>query len=160
MPAYMPPKMLRKATDEQLADHYDKHGNCPRCQKQILRELERRDHAEAVKRAAFSRRMEREETVEYAYVTAEQDTRGSMVNRKGQARGVDPRSLFTGSEERARRYASEELLEHWQTHGRPTAAMFAGRDTRVQPRATEPRRRQRGVRSVPKVRKVPAVQYR
>jgi hypothetical protein len=37
--------------------------------------------------------------------------------------------LFTGPESRARRYASEELLNHWQMHPRPTAAFFAGKDT-------------------------------
>jgi hypothetical protein len=161
MPAYLPPKMLHQASDQQLLDHYDRHGDCPRCRKQILREFERRDltvtRRKAAGQRATSRRLEREETVEHAYVTAERETRGTLVNRKGTARGVNPRSLFTGSEERARRYASEELLEHWQTHGRPTAAMHHGRDTRVQPRATEPRRRKRGVSSV---RPVSAVRHR
>lgn len=82
-------------------------------------------------------------------MTAERATSGYMLNRNGMARGINPQSLFTGSEERARRYASEELLEHWQRHGRPTAAMFRGKDTRVQPRATEPKRRQYGIKGHP-----------
>ncbi|HMD25235.1 MAG TPA: hypothetical protein VKH61_14135 [Streptosporangiaceae bacterium] len=149
LPAYIPPKMLKQASDNQLAEHYSEHGDCPKCRRQIEREMDRRDLAEARQRGARSRATERGETVEHHYVTAERETRGSMVNRKGQAAGVDPRSLFTGSEERARRYASDELLEHWQTTGRPTAAMFRGEDTRVQPRATAWKRKPRGVRTQP-----------
>jgi hypothetical protein len=64
-----------------------------------------------------------------------------MLNRAGQAAGIDERSLFTGPESRARRYASEELLNHRQSHPRPTAAYFQGRDTTLGPQYTAPRRR-------------------
>lgn len=163
-PAILPPRLLRKASDEDLEQHYRTHRNCPKCERQVIRELNRRDQADQLRKAAgaraYSRRMEREEAVEYAYVTAERETRGNMLNPRGRARGISDRSLFTGSEERARRYASEELLEHWQVHGRPTIGMFRGRDTRVQPKATEPRRKVRGVREVRKVRTVQAVRHR
>ena len=161
MPVILPNKLLRRASDEDLAAHYDRvqgsSAKDARARAQVLHEMERRDRAEeerkrrreAVAYGAYSRRQEREEAVEHAYVTAERETRGNMLNRKGEARGINPRSLFTGSEERARRYGSEELLEHWQTHGRPTAAMFRGRDTRVRPRATEPMRRQYGIKGHP-----------
>jgi hypothetical protein len=161
MPVILPSKLLRRASDEDLAAHYDRvqgsSAKDARARAQVLYELERRDRVagerkrrrEAVAYGAYARRLEREEAVEHAYVTAERATRGYMLNCKGMAWGINPRSLFTGSEERARRYASEELLEHWQMHGRPTAAMFRGRDTRVQPRATEPKRRQYGVKGHP-----------
>jgi hypothetical protein len=161
MPVILPNKLLRRASDEDLAAHYERiHGNTAkdeRARAQVLyemdrrdrREVERRRHREAIAHGAYARRLDREETVEHAYVTAERDTRGNMLNRKGEARGINPRSLFTGSEARARRYASEELLEHWQEHGRPTAAMFRGKDTRVHAMATEPRRREYGVRGHP-----------
>jgi hypothetical protein len=66
-----------------------------------------------------------------------------MLNRRGQAQDIDPRSLFTGPASRARKYASVELLEHWETHHRPTEAMFAGRDTRVMEDFTDRRARRR-----------------
>src|SRR5271156_3437187 len=104
MPAFLPPRMLKTASDNDLADHYQKHGDCPKCQRQIEREMDRRDRQEIARRAvgqrAWSRRMEREEAVEHAFVSAEAATSGYMLNRKGQARGISDRSLFTGSEER------------------------------------------------------------
>jgi hypothetical protein len=161
MPVILPDKLLRRASDEDLAEHYDRvsHGHTDkdrRAEAQVLHELDRRDQAEHKRKQAeadrekrrkdvahrrFARRTEREEAVEHAFVKAEEVTRGNLVNKKGQARGVNPRSLFTGSEATARRYASEELLDYWQTHGRPTEAMFRGKDTRVHPQATEPKRR-------------------
>lgn len=66
-----------------------------------------------------------------------------MLNRAGKAQDVDERSLFTGPESRARRYASEELLNHWASHPRPTSAYFAGKDTTLGPQYTAPRKRYR-----------------
>jgi hypothetical protein len=161
MPVILPNKLLRRASDEDLAAHYDRvqggSAKDVRARAQVLHEMDRRDRLaeerkrrrKAVAYGAYARRLEREEAVEHAYVTAERTTSGYMLNRKGMARGINPRSLFTGSEARARRYASEELLEHWQTHGRPTAAMFRGKDTRVHPMATEPKRRQYGIKGHP-----------
>ena len=156
MPVILPSKLLRQASEEDLMKHYDRVQGRPQEDKaraQVLYEMERRDAADAERKrrrealsyGAYARRHEREEIKEAAYVSAERATRGNLVNAKGRARGVEPRSLFTGSEERARRYASEELLEHWQAHGRPTRAMMQGRDTRIQPRATEWKRKPRGV---------------
>jgi hypothetical protein len=54
-----------------------------------------------------------------------------MLNRRGREAGVDERTLFTGPEARARKYASEELLTYWETHPRLTEAYFQGQDTRV-----------------------------
>ena len=160
MPVILPSKLLRRASEADLEEHYRRVEGKPKedaARNQVLYEMERRDRAdaerkrrrEAVAYGAYSRRLEREEAVEYAYVSAEQATNGYMLNRKGMAAGINPRSLFTGSEDRARRYASEELLEHWRTHGRPTRAMFQGRDTRVHDVATEPKRRQYGVKGHP-----------
>ena len=54
-----------------------------------------------------------------------------MLNRRGKEAGINERTLFTGPESRARKSASEELLSWWETHPRPTTAMFEGRDTRI-----------------------------
>lgn len=58
------------------------------------------------------------------YFAAEEATRGNVINAAGQRAGVDPRSLFTGPESRARKYASEEVLQWWQDHGRLTLDNF------------------------------------
>jgi len=112
----------------------------------VLHEKERRDsEAEGRKNrehAKFCRQLEQGEAVENAYVHAEAATRGNMLNAKGRARGINPRTLLTGRESEFRRYASDELAEYFATHHRPTAASFRGADTRVHPKATEPRRRQ------------------
>lgn len=53
-----------------------------------------------------------------AYGLAEHETNGVLVNREGKERGIRGTELFSGNEERARKYASEELIEHWRVHGR------------------------------------------
>lgn len=49
---------------------------------------------------------------------------GYMVSREGMNAGIDGRSLFTGSEARAYRWASDELKEWWETHPRPNFADY------------------------------------
>jgi len=58
------------------------------------------------------------------FVAAEEATRGAMLNARGREKGIDPLSLFMGTELRARAYASEELIEHWEQHPRITFAKF------------------------------------
>jgi hypothetical protein len=165
MPVILPSRLLRRASDEDLAAHYDRVGGDSRkdqrARAQVLHEMDRRDREEQAREgrasAKFSKQLEQAEAVEQSYQDAERETRGNMVNRKGRMRGVDPRTLLTGREETFRRYASEELADYYSTHHRPTAAAFRGEDTRVHPRATEPRRRQRGVSSV---RPVSPARYR
>ena len=117
-----------------------------RARAQVLHEMQRRDDEAAARKsrehAKFPRQLEQSEAVENAYVHAEAATRGHMLNAKGRARGINPRTLITGREADFRRYASDELAEYFATHHRPTAASFRGADTRVHPVATEPKRRQ------------------
>lgn len=61
---------------------------------------------------------------ESAYVRAERDTRGQLVNRAGRERGVTARSLFAGDSRHAERYATDELLGHWSRWPRPCFADF------------------------------------
>jgi hypothetical protein len=70
--------------------------------------------------------------VDRLYFVAEEQTRGAMLSPAGKRAGIDPRSLFKGSEARARKYASEELLQHWDDYGRLTledyrASLLGGR---------------------------------
>ncbi|MFC6090867.1 hypothetical protein [Saccharothrix lopnurensis] len=69
---------------------------------------------EALTRAAWR------DEVYRRYLEAEQDTRGHMLTRQAQSRGVDPLSLFTGPAHVARANASDELKEWWDGNGRPT----------------------------------------
>ncbi|GAA2298364.1 hypothetical protein GCM10010402_66220 [Actinomadura luteofluorescens] len=54
------------------------------------------------------------------WLAAENATRGNLVTREGQIKGIDPVKLFSGTEATARRWASDELKAWWDTHGRPT----------------------------------------
>jgi hypothetical protein len=63
--------------------------------------------------------------VEQAHADAEDECRGHLLSPAGRAAGVHPRSLFTGPESRARKYASEELLGYWQRNGRLTVEDLA-----------------------------------
>lgn len=159
----IPAKMAyRTATDEQLAKHYAKVSgieNDPKArgaELQIINEFERRDRAETRRREKEQirqarqtnkaiRRTEIEVERERIRVESEAATKGYMVNAKGRARGIDPDEILTGREAVFRRYASDEAKEYFAARPRPTAAYFRGRDTRVHDKATEPRRRRRGL---------------
>jgi hypothetical protein len=108
MPVILPNTLLRRASDEDLAAHYDRvqgsSAKDARARAQVLHEMERRDRLaeerkrrrEAVAYGAYVRRLEREEAVEHAYVTAERETRRNLLTRKGEARGINPRSCSPG----------------------------------------------------------------
>jgi hypothetical protein len=65
---------------------------------------------------------------------AEDDTRGHMLSKAAEAhnakfaadgaRQIDARKLFTGPEARARKWASDELKQWWDQHGRPTLEQY------------------------------------
>lgn len=55
---------------------------------------------------------------------AEHETNGNLLNRAGRAKGIRSASLFSGSVDRAHRYASEELLDFWTRHPRPSLADY------------------------------------
>jgi hypothetical protein len=57
---------------------------------------------------------------------AEAATNGYLLNRAGQRRGIDERSLFAGPESRVLKYASAELIEWFQSHPRPTRVSWFG----------------------------------
>jgi hypothetical protein len=151
-PVILPNPLLRKASEDDLAYHYA-HTGSDQAQAQILHEMDRRDKADIAREARkqehqrrmFARRLAHAEEVDRAWLEAEAATKGNMLNKAGKAADIDERSLFTGPESRARRYASEELLNHWQAHHRPTAAFMQGKDTRVHERYTAPRRHRRPV---------------
>jgi hypothetical protein len=138
-PVIMPARYLRSASDDQLLAHYNK---CPEgkpgCQDQVLNELHRRDLAnerrqrtEERRQARWSAKQVKDAEVERHFFEAEAATKGYMLNRRGKEAGISERSLFRGPEKRARKYASEELLNYWENAPRPTDAYFRGEDTRL-----------------------------
>lgn len=114
--------VIRAMTDEQLAKSVD--WNDPKSVKAFIGEAERRDRADARKRARMDKaardRDDHTIAVEAAYLQAEHETRGNLLSKAGKAAGVDPKSLWTGSERRANKYASEELRAYFDKHGRLT----------------------------------------
>lgn len=69
-------------------------------------------------------RAEYDEILYAQFDAAEEATNGAMLNARGREKRIDPFTLFMGNETRARAYASEELIEHWEKHPRITFAMF------------------------------------
>jgi hypothetical protein len=117
--------VLRAMSETQLVAHLE-NVNDDKAAAQIMRELDRRERAdqstERRKSTAAASREEHHLAVHAAYLDAERETRGHMLNAKGRAAGVDPRTLWTGTERRAYAYASEELRNYWDHHGRLTGA--------------------------------------
>lgn len=136
-------RYLKYSSDREIMAYWGRHqsetSQDEKVRAQILAEMSRRDIRDE-RRAATeerrtarntARRMERAEAIDRAWSDAEEATKGNMLNRRGREAHINERTLFTGPEARARKYASEELLNHWEHHPRPTAAYFEGRDTRI-----------------------------
>ena len=96
---------------------------------QVLAEAQRREDAPAKATARKERARDRRQrgNQEYSDLTyrewmlAENRIQGGvLLNRAGIRAGISDRSLFSGSQARADRYASDELKEYWLTHPRMT----------------------------------------
>ena len=75
--------------------------------------------------AQYNLMREEYETVNLnAYINAETDCNGVLLNRRGKLARIDPASLFKGTHARAYAYASSELVEHWSKHPRITVADY------------------------------------
>lgn len=61
---------------------------------------------------------------ECQHQAATEDCNAVLLNRDALARGIDSYSLFIGPRARAERWASPELVEWWQSHGRMTFAEY------------------------------------
>lgn len=69
-------------------------------------------------------RAEYDDVLYAMYERAAEACRDALVNARGRAKGIEPLSLFMGPAVRAYAYASEELIEHWQTYPRVIFAEF------------------------------------
>lgn len=96
----------------------------------IGREFERRARYEAGYRGTgYTRaelRQQYAEHVDREYWQAEAASNGFLLNEAGRREGIDSKSLFTGSEARAMKYASDELKWYWTAHPRLTFDAFVG----------------------------------
>jgi len=125
-PVLLDTKQLHRASENQLMYHLRRRGGEDRAVRQVVRELDRRENAVKRRARARDRDAEFRAYLENEWAAAEQATNGYMLNRRGEAADVDPRSLFTGPEARARKYASEELRRYWDQHPRVSRAEFLG----------------------------------
>ncbi len=69
---------------------------------------------DSVARQAFN------DDVHRRWLDAENATNGYLLSPEGKRAGIDPKALFSGRETSARKYASSELREYWDQHGRVT----------------------------------------
>ncbi|MFD9567201.1 phage minor capsid protein [Streptomyces sp. NPDC059994] len=93
------------------------------------RELEARASREAYSRDEI--RSMYDEHIYVQWLAAEDATRGHMLNRRAEAAGVDPRTLFTGPAHVAYARASEDLIRFWEDVPRVTLAEFTEQVTGV-----------------------------
>lgn len=122
--------VVRAMSDKQLdaAIDWDDDASVER----FLGEMNRREKAAGAKlaageRAKAKRARESEEhylAVHQSFLNAESTTRGHMLSPAGKAARVDPISLFTGPSSRVTKYASEELRDFFDTHGRMTVGEY------------------------------------
>ncbi|WP_405659753.1 phage minor capsid protein [Streptomyces sp. RK9] len=118
------------------------------------------EHMSAAERWAYEKELaEREAEITYTraeiremyqehiylqWLAAEDYTRGNLLNRKAEAAGVDPRTLFTGPAHVAYARASEDLIRFWEAESpRVTLAEFTEQVTGVRSAAAETARNAR-----------------
>ena len=137
-PVMLPKGMARRMTDRELADHFDKPtvGKSAKATRQVVDELGRRERkreldlrtpAEKRKDVRARHADEYRAWLENEWVRAEAQTRGVMLNKRGKAKHVDPRALWTSKQLRDR-YASDELRAYFDRHPVVSAREFGSRD--------------------------------
>ena len=149
--------LLEDLSDVRIAAALNRYCNARAHDERVLRlvmgEMARRDRlfaeqaaararvlaAQADEERALSRKDQIREDyrlyVEAAYVAAERDCRGVLLNRRGIASVGHPRELFSGPKRRAYAYASEELRNWWEEHGRLTFTEYRRQSRQQNPAA-------------------------
>ncbi|MCF6467395.1 hypothetical protein FAF44_03060 [Nonomuraea sp. MG754425] len=131
-------------------DPMDAYGQVYGVDPEQMRRQDSRAHAESQRRPGETlnqvvRRLY-DEWLELQGIAAERYTRGNLINRAGRAAGVDGRTLLSGPQARADRYASDELRVWWEQHPRMTLVEFRAQmlgrasDRKAAQRAKEQRR--------------------
>jgi hypothetical protein len=131
-PVLLDKTTLRTASEADLLAHYqrEKVGQSGRAVSQVLGELQRREDRDKAREHRAAHRANRNDEyrvyLENSQVAAEAATRGNMLNKRGRARGMDPRALWTAGPRERERYASDELRE-WFARNQPlTSREFHG----------------------------------
>ncbi len=118
------------------------HGKDP----DKLDQEERQSLLDANRRAGETReqslRRQYQESLHHQYLDAERVTRGHLLTPEGRRKGIDPKTLFSGNNVAANKWASDELKEYWQTHPRKTftqfkADMVGGRENKAAAKKVE-----------------------
>lgn len=121
LPVMLSAPTLRALSVAELEAHYQREsvGKNGKAVSQVLRELERREKAVEIRNAKNSARASRADEhrayLEHQWIAAESATRGVMVNKRGRAKGVDPRAFWSSAALRDR-YASDELRGYFDQH--------------------------------------------
>lgn len=113
---------LKRMDDGQLLRHYDRDdvGSSGHAVKAVVGEMQRRENKAKRTATAASRRQAAQSAhrdhLEGHFVTAENTTRGNMVNHRGRTAGIDGRSLLTANTTTRNAYASDELKSYIDKH--------------------------------------------
>jgi hypothetical protein len=116
--------VLRDLPDAELAAMYGTadDGTC----RALVAEMNRRDRADRARARRAAIRSEWADMTMALYLQAEAECRGNLVSRAGATAGVaDGFALWSGRRSVAMKYATPELIEFWEKHGRVTATEYA-----------------------------------
>jgi hypothetical protein len=137
LPVKLNREYLRSLSDDELVTElgqYQRYSDShERGFLQILAEAGRRE--DSAERATMRKERAREkrqrgnseyrDEVYRQWFRAENGIQGGvLLNKAGRAAGIDERSLFTGSQRRVDKYASDELKEWFDSHPRMTRAQW------------------------------------
>lgn len=144
------PRKMQAWTDAELTAYCIRRASNPWAMDALEEELTRRDTLRAAERKIAERkrrvrnrslaeRMEYQDVVEAMYLAADAACRGVLVNNRARAAGIDGRWLFSGPEAYARKHASRELLDWWESHPRLTFAAWKAGQREPEHDPTDPR---------------------
>ncbi|MEU6778560.1 phage minor capsid protein [Nonomuraea angiospora] len=109
-------------------DEFDAYAQVYGLDPDLMRRDESRAHAESQRLPGETldqvvRRLF-DEWLELQFIAAERYTRGVLVNAEGRRRGIDGRSVLSGRQDVANKWASDELKMWWEKHPRMTLVEF------------------------------------
>lgn len=131
-PVILSKPLARKMTGAELERHLQRRdvGDDGEAVTRVVDELQRRE--DKTKQDRHRRRTGQESYrlwLENEWIQADEATRGNMLNKRGRARGVDPRSLWTANDRTKQAYASEELRAYWNAHPVLSSAEFGRQES-------------------------------
>lgn len=114
----MLPEALADYPDAVIADWYGA-ADTAQWREVLEREMTRRDRSDRASEGRSTPPPEEWHLAAHAqWQDAETVCAGVLLNARGVQAGIDPFTLWSGPQDRAEAYASEELREYWRLHGR------------------------------------------